>query len=133
LFSIEIFLIYFDSIAQSNDFPPGKRPKLKSTGDIPKVKPIETLSSASSSSSSTHPISIPCFLPNDSQSSNSSAPYTIGLNTLNATGMNIIFAPTTTTNPSESSLSSSPSSSSTPSQSNIPLVLTLANLPYQSS
>lgn len=110
---------------------PIKRPKLKSVDDISKMKSIETSSSStpklfSSQSSTTIPLSIPSFHTTDSQPVNPSVPssYTIDLNTLKANGMNIIFAPTTT-NPSESSSTSSPS--------NIPLVLTLANLPYQPS
>ncbi len=69
---------------------------------------------------------IPCLIhpdPQQQQQQHPSIPssYTIDLNTLKSNGMNIIFAPST-------------SNSSEPSPpSNIPLVLTLGNFPYQPS
>ena len=120
-------------IAQSADVPSGirsvKRPKLKPSDDLlssTKPKSIDLSSShIYSPQTTTLALPVPCFIPPDpqqqsQQQQHSTTPpsYTIDLNSLKTNGMNIIFAPSTST-------SSDPSPPS-----NIPLVLTLGNFPY---
>jgi len=111
---------------QSTDISTGHRPtkrhKLKSSDDLSsldKTKPIDTFLPQTT----TLALPMPCFIHPDPQQQHTTIPpsYTIDLNTLKNNGMNIIFAPST----SNSSESSPPS--------NIPLVLTLGNFPYQPS
>jgi hypothetical protein len=122
-------IFFFDKIAQSTDIStvnrPIKRSKLKSSDDVSssnKVKSIDTTNShVFPPQTTTLTLPLPCFIRPDSQQQHTTAPssYTIDLNTLKNNGMNIIFA-------------SSTSNSSEPSPpSNIPLVLTLGNFPYQ--
>lgn len=103
---------------------PVKRPKLKSSDDLSsstKSKPINPSSShIYPPQTTTLALPMPCFIHPDPQQQHPTTPpsYTIDLNTLKTNGMNIIFAPSTstTTDPSPPS--------------NIPLVLTLGNFPY---
>jgi hypothetical protein len=130
--NIYFILFFFYKIAQSTDILTGNRPvkrtKLKSSDDLSssnKVKPIETSNShIFPSQTTTLALPLPCFIhpdPQEQQHTTIPSSYTIDLNTLKNNGMNIIFAPST----SNSSESSPPS--------NIPLVLTLGNFPYQPS
>jgi hypothetical protein len=104
---------------------PTKRPKLKSSDDLSssnKPKPIDPSNSPiypPQPTTLTLPVS--CYIHPDPQQAQNPPSYTIDLNTFKNNGMNIIFAPST----SNSSDSSPPS--------NIPLVLTLGNFPYQPS
>jgi len=116
---------------QSTDISTGnrpiKRPKLKPTDDLSssdKSKPLDTSNShIFPPQTTTLTLPMPCFIQPDPQQQHPTIPpsYTIDLNSLKNNGMNIIFAPST-------------SNSSEPSPpSNIPLVLTLGNFPYQPS
>lgn len=103
---------------------PIKRARLKPTDDTPSLPtppkpPATTNSHRFSTISQPTTLTLPYYLHSESQQvTSSSVPssYSIDLNTLKTTGMNIIFTPTTV----ESS-----------NQSNSPLVFTLGNFPYQ--
>ncbi|UJR30941.1 hypothetical protein I4U23_018453 [Adineta vaga] len=110
---------------------PIKCAKLKSVDDVSssstKSKLSETtiahsIPSIPQTKPTTLTLPLPCFIHSDPQqvtSSSVSSSYSINLNTLKTTGMNTIFTPSTSTT----------SESSTPS--NLPLILTLGNFPYQ--
>ncbi len=119
---------FFNKIAQSVDLSTGNRPikraKLKSSNDLSssqKAKPVDTHVFSPAPQTATLTLPLPCFMHSDPQQQHASIPssYAIDLNTLKTNGMNIIFTPST----SNSSQPSPPS--------NIPLVLTLGNFPYQ--
>ncbi|CAF1494426.1 unnamed protein product [Adineta ricciae] len=111
------------STNSSTNHRPIKRARLKPVDD---VSPLPTQPKLSETTSSHHfptipqptTLTLPYYVHSDSQQATSSIPssYSIDLNNLKTTGMNIIFTPTTTE-------SSNPSNS--------PLVLTLGNFPYQ--
>ena len=132
VYLINSTLIFFNKIDQSTGNRSIKRAKLKSSDELSsstKPKSVDPSNSHIFSQplpppqTTTLALPLSCFIHPDPQQqlqqTTMSPSYTIDLNTLKNNGMNIIFTPST-------------SNSSEPSPpSNIPLVLTLGNFPFQ--